>query len=108
LLGLGRRRLRPAVDLVARSVLALTRLVGIGRREERRGEAHRVVLGPGDLLEEGVVLLAPELDRLAGEGFEGRPATPLRGGRDVLRRPGPGRDELADDDVLLETDQLVL
>ena len=48
------------------------------------------------------------LERLAGEGLEGRPALALLAGRHVRRRARPGRDELADDDVLLEPDQVVL
>ena len=51
---------------------------------------------------------AEVFERLAGEGLEGRPALALLAGRDVRRRAGPGRDELADDDVLLEPDQVVL
>ena len=61
------------------------------------------------VLEERVVLgLAEAFEGLAGEGLEGRLALALLAGRDVGRRPGPGRDELADDDVLLEPDQVVL
>ena len=60
------------------------------------------------VLEERVVLgLAQALDGLPGERLEGGPPLALLERGDVLRRAGPGRDQLADDDVLLQADQVV-
>src|SRR5690606_9094709 len=78
---------------------------------DRRGQrpAGGLVVGPlAAVLEERVVLGPGLLDRLAGERLQRRPALALAAGRDVRRRAGPGRDQLADDDVLLEPDQVVL
>src|SRR2546423_1505120 len=62
----------------------------------------------GAPLEERVVLRPAGFDRLARESFDRRPAVALLARCDIRRRTRPGGDELADDDVLLETDQMVL
>src|SRR3954451_12475702 len=81
-------------------------LAGDGRRQREAGGL--LVDGPRPVLEERVVLgLAEALDGLAGERLEGSPPLALLERGDVLRRAGPGRDQLADDDVLLEADQVV-
>ena len=80
---------------------------GDGGREREIGRL--VVRGAGlAVLEERVVLAAEVVEGLAGEGLEGRPPLALLARGDVRRRARPGRDELADDDVLLEADQVVL
>src|SRR3954452_8483896 len=81
-------------------------LAGDGRRQREAGGL--LVDRARPVLEERVVLgLAEALDGLAGERLEGSPPLALLERGDVLRRAGPGRDQLADDDVLLETDQVV-
>ena len=63
----------------------------------------------GDVVEERVVLGAELLRQLAAGERLGRPAAVgLAAGGDVGRGTRAGRDELADDDVLLEPDQVVL
>src|SRR4029077_7743809 len=78
------------------------------RRRQR--QAGRVVVGRPTLPAlEGRVDLATEVfERLAGQGLEGRSPLALLARRHVRRRTRPGWDELADDDVLLEADQVVL
>src|SRR6478735_6855377 len=78
------------------------------RRRQRK--AGRVVVGRPTLpvLEERVELATEVFERLAGKGLEGRSPLALLARCHVRRRTRPGRDELADDDVLLEADQVVL
>ena len=73
-----------------------------------RPAASSSVGRPSPSSRNGLYSAAAVFERLAGEGLEGRPALALLAGRDVRRRARPGRDELADDDVLLEADQVVL
>src|SRR3954452_594646 len=81
-------------------------LAGDGRRQREAGGL--LVDRARPVLEERVVLgLAEALDGLPGERLEGGPPLALLERGDVLRRAGPGRDQLADDDVLLEADQVV-
>src|SRR4029079_725310 len=82
---------------------------GSGDRRRQR-EAGRVVVGRPALpvLEERVELATEVFERLAGQGLEGRTPLALLARRHVRRRTRPGRDELADDDVLLEADEVVL
>ena len=92
------------------SPAGLGRLVAAEQRRQFGGLARSRQRGRiGPVLEERVVLVARKrLERLAGEGLEGRPPLALAGRGDVLRRAAPGRDQLADDHVLLEADQVVL
>src|SRR6478735_8195629 len=77
------------------------------RRRQRK--AGRVVGRPTlPVLEERVELATEVFERLAGKGLEGRSPLALLARRHVRRRTRPSRDELADDDVLLETDEVVL
>src|SRR4029079_7839310 len=107
-LGRGRTRALPQewVDvaiLVARAVAT-----GDLCRKSQTGGLVVALAGP-PVVEERVVLgLAETLQGLAGEGLEGRLPLSRLAGLDVGRCPGAGRDELADDDVLLEPDQVVL
>src|SRR6185312_6861057 len=73
-----------------------------------QGQPRGLVGRSAAVLEERVVLGAAVLEDLAGEGFEGCPPIALLAGCDVGRRAGPRGDQLADDDVLLEPDQVVL
>src|SRR5438067_5025346 len=59
-------------------------------------------------LEERVVGLSALGERLAGERLEGGPALTLLARGEVRRGAGAGRDQLADDDVFLEPDQVIL
>ena len=86
----------------------VVRAAGDGRRQRELRRPRRRAPGPPRPRGTGCTRIAEIVERLAGERLEGGPALALLARGDVGRRPGPGRDELADDDVLLEPDQVVL
>src|SRR5438034_6171960 len=104
-------RVAPALQEGVELAFLVGDLAASGRRQQRRRKlgcfvGWRRALA---LVEEGVELLAcrERLERLAGQRLERRPAGPLALRGHVRRRASPGRDQLADDDVLLEADQVV-
>src|SRR5437879_5917249 len=104
--GIG-RGIGPVTRFVAEERVVFPILGGPGNRG-REGQPGGLVGWSGAVLQERVVLRPGVLEDLAGEGFEGRPPLALLASRDVGRRTGPGRDQLADDHVLLQADQVVL
>ena len=79
------------------------------RRWSPRERGRRRRVGRSAVLEERVVLARRSPRELAtGERLGRGPALGLPAGGDVRRRARAGRDELADDDVLLEADEPVL
>ena len=81
------------------------------RRDAARPAVSSSGVRTAALLEERVVLGAPGPCPPASRrrGPRGPPGACAPGGRgDVLRRARPGRDQLADDDVLLEADEVIL
>src|SRR3954454_20663962 len=122
LLGLGEKRVLRFVVIVVRLLLGLgqervsavgTKPVSVRLTDERVDHAGRESLGLGTCLSLGQedvdLLLAEALRQLAtgeclGSGAPGGSPS----GSEVLRRARPGRDELADDHVLLEADEVVL